>query len=586
MEFAFTETYWKENIREVNMGVSAAVFESAGKRTEHYVPGVYSRSNNVTSPSSVSSGNLCILGSSIGGKPLSLLEFGDIAEAKNALVSGELLEGVGLAFSGSNEYIPQKVFAMRVNGGAQASLDIVSGGSNVMKLTAWDYGTHTNQLKIKIEAGTAEDSKKVTVSYKDNSVVVDNIVKKSLKVSSSKTEATVTVDKTSMTLAYMEEEESKSVVLLFSDFPKLSELAERINTETGFIATLTDSDETALSSDLDFVQSKSLATETILYSNRKAFADAVMGIEYIGSIELGEVRSVPENMAYTYFTGGSSDSAIVSDWVSALEKLEVEDIQIISTTSTDSNVHALIASHCTQMGTTVNRKERTCILGGALGMSDEDAITTAVGFNNKLVSFVIDNPVINNPFTGEKETVSGAKLAVMLAGMESAMSVNMPLTNKSLNVLGFSKKRTISNMENLIKGGVIVCNPSPDEPTNYVCIRGITTYQSADLINNERSMVREDLFMNRDLRKKFSSGIGGINGNGIISKVLATLNDTAKEWADLEYIIPNGNKNVWNTKVKVDGDKIYLTYSRYLTAPTNFIFITATNHVYTSTVEL
>lgn len=568
------------------MGVSAAVFESAGKRTEHFVPGAYSRSNNVTSPSSVSSGNLCILGSSTGGKPLSLLEFGSISDAKNTLVGGELLEGIGLAFSGSNDYIPQKVFAMRVNGGKQSTLNITSGGNSVLKLTSWDYGTHTNQLRMKIETGTADDSKKITVAYKDSSVVTDNIVKKSLKLSSSKTAPTVTVDKTSLTLGYTETEEPKTVVISFSDFPKLTELAERINAEQGFVATLADSDEAALSSDLDYVQSKSISDETTLFSNRKAFADAVAKIEFIGAVELGEIRQVPDNMPYTYFTGGVSESAAVSDWVSALEKLEVEDIQIITTTATDSNVQALIASHCTQMGTTVNRKERTCILGGALGMSDEDAITAAVGFNNKLVSFVVDNPVINNPFTGEKETVSGSKLAVMLAGMESAMAVNTPLTNKTLNVLGFSKKRTITNMENLIKGGVIVCNPSPDEPTNCVCIRGITTYQSADLICNERSMVREDLYMNRDLRKKYSSGIGGINEKGIAAKVLATLTDTAKDWADLGYIVPNGNKNVWNIKIKVDGDKIYLTYSRYLTAPTNFIFITATNHIYTSTMEL
>ena len=36
----------------------------------------------------------------------------------------------------------------------------------------------------------------------------------------------------------------------------------------------------------------------------------------------------------------------------------------------------------------------------------------------------------------------------------------------------------------------------------------------------------------------------------------------------------------------IDGDKIYLTFSRYLTAPVNFVFITAVNHIYTSTVEM
>lgn len=567
------------------MGVAAAVFESAGKRTEHYVPGAYSRDNNITSPSSVSAGNLCILGASAGGKPLSLMEFGSVSDAKDALVSGELLEGIALAFNGSNEYIPQKVFGMRVNGGTQSELKIGSIGSTVMTLTSWDYGSHTNQLKMKVEDGTAENSKKVTFAYKDQVVSVDNIQKKSLKISTSVSDANVSVSEKELTFTFIESER-QPVSISFDDFPKISDLVERINSEEGIIAEVIDGDSEALSAELDIINAQSISTEKVLYSNRKAFADAVSGIEFVGKVELGEVRSVPENMAYTYFTGGSSSTAAVSDWISALEKLEVEDVQIISTTSTDSAVQSLIASHCSQMGTVVNRKERTCILGGPLGMADDDAVTAAVGFNNKLVSFVVDNPVISNPLTGAQETVSGAKLAVMLAGMESAMAVNIPLTNKTLNVLGFAKKRTITNMEKLIRGGVLVCNPDPDNPTNYVCIRGLTTFQSEDLINNERSMVREALFMNRELRKKFAPGIGGINEAKITSAVIATLMDAAKNWADLGYIVPNGSSNVWNIKVKVDGDKIYLTYSRYLAEPTNFIFITATNHVYTSTEEL
>lgn len=66
------------------MGVSPAIFESAGQRTEHFIPGSYSRSDNVSSPSGVSAGNFCILGTSIGGEPLKLLSFGNISDAKHS----------------------------------------------------------------------------------------------------------------------------------------------------------------------------------------------------------------------------------------------------------------------------------------------------------------------------------------------------------------------------------------------------------------------------------------------------------------------------------------------------------------------
>ena len=103
------------------MGVSPAKFDSAGQSTQHYIPGNYSRRNTVGAGSGVSSGNLCIIGSSMGGKPLTLHSVADKAEAKDLLVSGSLLDGVVQAFNGSNTYIPQQVFCMRVNVGTQSS---------------------------------------------------------------------------------------------------------------------------------------------------------------------------------------------------------------------------------------------------------------------------------------------------------------------------------------------------------------------------------------------------------------------------------------------------------------------------------
>ena len=140
-------------------------------------------------------------------------------------------------------------------------------------------------------------------------------------------------------------------------------------------------------------------------------------------------------------------------------------------------------------------------------------------------------------------------------------------------------------MSTLIQGGIMVCNANPENLTEYICIRALTTYQSDDLINNERSMVREDLFMNRDLRSKYRSSIGtaGVSAN----EAIQILKNTAKEWALNGYIVPSdSNENVWDIKVRINGDKVYITYSRYLTAPVNFVFITAVNHIYTSTVEL
>ena len=121
------------------MGIGPAIFSSAGKRSEHYIPGAYSRSAAIPSATGgVSAGNAIILGKSIGGKPLTLFVFQSLSEAQEVLVGDELLEGVAHAFSPGGGYSPQAVRAMRVNPGTQSSLDLKSNNTTVLKLKSWD----------------------------------------------------------------------------------------------------------------------------------------------------------------------------------------------------------------------------------------------------------------------------------------------------------------------------------------------------------------------------------------------------------------------------------------------------------------
>ena len=580
------------------MGVSPAIFESAGQRSEHYVPGVYGRSFNVSSPSGISAGNFCIMGKSNGGEPDKLLEFGSLADAQQALVGGELLDAIAHAFSASNTFVPSKVYAMRVNSGTQSSVTLQSGATDLLKLKSWDWGVHTNQLKILISAGTAANSKKITLSYKDQTQIADNIVNAALEVNylGDGVTPTVSVGTDNISFGAMTDVEAPdtpepvdTLTVSFADFDTLEALVAYVNETDTWGLSVVGSNAEMKSVNLDTVTNVSVGEEgTVLYANFVSFLNALGTLDFIGSVEIldSNTRQVPDNTdAYVYFTGGTIGSYGTQQWTDALTALELEDVQIIATPSTDASVHALISTHCTNMSNVMNRKERTAILGGSVGMTDEAAITEAQGLNNRLVSFCCDNPIKVNLNTAKTETLSGAMLGVMLGAMESAMSPNTPLTFKVLNVLGFTKIRNITNITSLIKAGIMVCNSNPENLSEYICIRALTTFQGDDLINNERSMVREDLFMNRDLRAQFKPVIGtaGISTNAAIK----TLKDRAAEWALNGYIVPtDNNENVWDIKVRIDGDKIYITYSRYLTAPVNFVFITAINHIYTSTVEL
>lgn len=567
------------------MGISKAVFESAGKRSEHLIPGAYSRSSNVSSSGTVSAGNVVILGRSAGGKPDSLLEFSTLAEAKDSLVSGELLNGVAHAFTPSSDNRPQRVYAMRINEGTQSSLTLKNGGQDILRLKSWDWGVHTNQLKIFIAGGTESGTKKITVAYKDSSVSYDNIGKKSFSLSyiGKGTAPAVTVTASSFSAkAVSDENPVDSIEASFEDFETIDALVAYINDSGAWTATLIDGDSSSKTADLDSVASVSVESEVTFTSNLKVLVDTLKGCSFIGGVELvGKTRSVPDDTeAYRYFTGGTAGESNIAAWTKALGLLETEDIQIISTTNTSDQVHNLIVQHCSDMSSTENRKERTCILGGELGITDDEAVAKARGFNSKYVSFVADGIIAPNPLTGETETLAPSYLACKLAGLEASLSPGEPLTNKEISVTGFTSVRKKSSVEKLISNGILCVNLTQDN--RFAVIRSLTTYQSDELMLCERSMVREDLYMNRDLRNRFAGGIGHVNDISTDS-IVATLRSAAKEWRQNNYIVPNGTDDVWDISVRIDGDKVYLTFSRYLAAPRNFVFITANNYTYSTT---
>lgn len=568
------------------MGVSAAKFNSAGQSSSHYIPGTYSRRNTVGAGTGVSSGNLCIIGTSMGGKPLTLHAVSDKAEAKDLLVSGTLLEAVAQAFNGSNTYVPQQVFCMRVNAGTQSSRTLKNGSTSVLTLKSADYGAHMNQLKMWLKAGTT--GKKVLVNYKGSEVEIDNITKKSFSILylGEGESAVCTINDTGLTLTTDVTADNLSIT--WEECETLEELVAKINDSGVYSAILIDTTPNTPTKQLDHVSSVSvLDTAATFNSDLQALIEALESVQYIGEDNVtltGTSRLIPDNdEGYEYFSGASAGMATTSDWETAINLLEKEDIQIIATPETDSDICSLIVDHCVSMSTVSKKKERTCWIGTAKGTSIDNAITQAKTYNSELVSLVCTSAVANNPLTGASEEIAPALLACKCAGIESAIGVSNPLTNKTIKVSSFGTKYKESELNKMIAGGVVTFGENDDG--ELVCIRCITTYQGDSLILNERSMIRSVLYMDRDLRKAFNRRIG-TNDEPSESSIIQTLENKSKEWYADSLITKNGANLYENAKVRFDGDKIYLTFDRYIRAPNNFVFITATNKVYSSTVEV
>ncbi len=571
------------------MGVGAAIFQSAGQRTEHYVPGAYSRSAAIGGAGSgVSANNGVVLGRSKGGQPDKLFAFSTLQEAKDVLVDGELLKAVAHAFNPSPEYSPQAIRAMVVNGNTQAETVMSAGGQAVLRLKSASYGIIANGISWRLEQGTNPGTKKMIFTAGETSEAIDNIGKKSIQLKytgEDSAAAVLKIDGAGLTVTL---DGGDTMFFSFEDFPTIEELIARLESSGDFTAIQLDGDANVPSSELDHVDSVDIkSTDYVLTSNFYALFHALENSPWVGKGNVIKVDDVPNHMPHNdeaYFEGASAGTYTVNDWNRALSALEAENVQIIATPVTDHTVHTLISNHCTAMSNVQNRKERTAILGGLIGETIEDAVAFAGSLNNKLVSYCFPAITAMSPLTGEAEDLPASYFACKLLGMECSVAVNEPLTWKNVSVLKFHTKLKTTEMEKLIVGGVL-CGGITDD-NRLAVIRAMTTHQGRQLQLVERSMVREDLYMNRDIRLRYNTGVGkaGVNKG---SDAEQTLLDAARSWKGEGLIIPaDDGSNVWGVSVIKSGDKTYISFSRNLTAPQNFFFITAFNYIYESATQV
>lgn len=575
------------------MGVERTVFESAGQRSEHLIPGVFTRTSyERQGGGGVSANSAVIIGDSKGGEPRKVYYFNSPTEARAVLLGGNGLEGVLHAFDPGNGLVPQQIGFIRVNNGARAAAQLVNGSDTMIDLKAWDWGLHGNQVKRKFTAGTNPGTHKITVQYGTNAAeVFDNIEKKSFSIQyiGTGTASTMEISATGITLAV---DSTEAASIPFDSFPTIEDIVNYVNDLPDFQASLLTGDGTELSSKLDHVTGATIkASAYTAKSDLQAVIETFARSSYIGSAEFPAAstkRGVPSVDAdWVYFTGGTNGITDVTAYTETLEVLETEDVQILSTTSTDEAVHLLIAGHCKTLSATTGRRERIAWVGGAVGETVDATRARAKAINTELVNlayphFKAYNPI--NPALGVKDC-SSAMYACKLLGMEAAMSVNEPVTNKQVSVLAWGKTLKKGEIENLITDGVTVGAKSDDGL--LITIRGVTTYQGNELQKCERSMVRESQYMARDFRSSMRGDVGRPQTAVDIGTVRSVLLAKAVQWNNSGLIVKSSDKAlVWGITISEIGDAVFVEYHTFLTAPRNFIFGTANLHVLSQTVAI
>jgi len=265
-------------------------------------------------------------------------------------------------------------------------------------------------------------------------------------------------------------------------------------------------------------------------------------------------------------SGGSSSSATLAEWTSALATIESADIQIIVAWSDLATVHAEIKKHL-RLAALAGR-ERNAWVGSARNETLSQLNVRAKALNDRNIALVGQHISLVDQ-RGRVVTRDPMWLALMLACMQAGSPVATPLTRKQPDVADVfgAWNGNLDAAEAIRKG---VCSLSFG-PLGWRVERSVTTWLRDD--NPIYSEVSANESVNaslRDLRAGLDPFVGepnkGLTANRIKSIVEARLN---------RQVLDGVIKAFKDVVLEDLGDTLNVGYTVAAVEPLNFIRVTA-----------
>lgn len=524
---------------------------------------------------------LAVIGRSVGGAPNTALRFGSPSEAKAALIDGELLTAINKAFDPSAQTGgPTTVVAVRVNPATRSSLALVDATPvTVINLQSTDYGLYTNQIKVKIEAGTTV-GKKLTTQFGNSYFSEDNVARRAFQIRYSGAQASARMSVTGTTVTLEAPNSTVVATIDLNSYDTVQELVDRINVVSGFAASVLDGNGNAPAlNGLDYVSNQDVRTaDYVAKADLQAIVDWFNGVGegYVTATRAAGVGAVPANIAFTYLAGGSDGVVTNTEWSNAFATLQAVDVQWVVPISSDASIHAMADAHCAYMSN-IARMERRAIVGTAAGTSDSAAIAAAKALNSDRTSLV-HLGFYDYDATGALVLQPPYIMAAMIAGAFSGVNPGTPMTNKTLKVRGLERLlRNPTDTDLLINGGVLAVESTPG---GYKVVKSITTWLTNDNYNRVEVSTGVALdFVARNVREALDVLRGEKATPLVLSRAVEIARSTLTELARAEPQGPGvitgdaDNPAFKNIKASLEGDVVRVEFQCSPVIPANYILV-------------
>ncbi len=575
------------------MGVSAAVFESNGQRSTHFIPGIFSRVDT-SGGAGVGVGieiNSAIIGESFGGEPGKALLFTDENQAKAVLVGGPLLDAVLFALDPSSDGAPSFVIGVRMNNAIKATITLLNTATDVIDVEDRDFGVSGNQIQVAVENGTTT-GKKVSIQKATELEIFDDVTAPffDLIYTGAGTPAVLDITATNLTTAITGGPGGENLNIVLSTLNTIQDLVDTINAAASgvYTATITGNSTETLDK-LDLVAAQNILVSYSVVGINFAIIDTLSTESAIVSAKFpsGGSRLIPDNIAFAFLSGGAENTPTdASQLTSVLSGLLTEDLMLLALISSDAALKAVFKTHIAFANGVFGKAERVGFVGEDFGATKSVAITTA-----KADAVIEDEgaiAVMANGFTrrdrfGVIKNWGSIYTAAVAAGLKSSLSVTEAITGKRINSVDSEFKFLQAEEIDLIKSGVTSANITAGVP-GYRFTRSVSSFQGSNLIENEHSMKLTTLFVIKTIRNFVEARHKGF---GILDdlKLVDIVNDVTEQLIDLKasrIIVINPNeadliKREAFRDVKAiaqTADQAAISFFARIPAPFNFGFIT------------
>lgn len=464
---------------------------------------------------------LCLIGQAEGGEPNTVYKIRNINQAKRLFRSGELLDAIELAWTGSPNATAGDILAMRVEDATQSSVEI--GG---LKVTSNIFGQVANDIQVALEDNSITNSKRLRIVFAKDGInkTYDNLGN-IFQIKYTGTEANAnfsilkdsetglakklvlvvggTLDITEIGSEHVTLESGEGTIVKEYDLEKaytdINSIVKDINNLPDFEAKLSAfGDKNIQSKYLDPVQNVDILNKSAFASG--LFGDIVKQLEYDELVTFEKVEGKEiEAFELTNLTGASNGEPVTT-WADKFEKFANEGGYYLVPLSDKESVHAE-AGQFVRERSDVGEPMRAIVGGGSKESKEKLFSRVATLQNNPRVALIGASGTFSME-DGRALKAPGYMIASAVAGLACGLDIGESITFKNLYLLNLDTILDGSELDQLNENGIISIQFVRNRTeTSFRIVEDVTTFNDkSDPVKQEMAVGEANDFLVSELK--------------------------------------------------------------------------------------